>query len=181
MKKILIGILLPVVIIFIFLIYFRKGEQTPVTPTPVPSQAIVGNDRDAHGCIGSAGYSWCEQKQKCLRPWEESCTEGSISPTIDETEALAGTIKQELIAKHGESANSLTVKATEVQGDYAKGTASGTGGGGLWFAAKRNNNWKLIWDGNGIIQCSDLTDYPDFPNTIIPQCFDKQSDKLVKR
>ena len=34
---------------------------------------IVGGDRDEHGCIGSAGYSWCEIKQKCLRIWEEEC------------------------------------------------------------------------------------------------------------
>ncbi len=36
---------------------------------------LVGNDRDEHGCIGSAGYSWCEEKQKCLRIWEENCSE----------------------------------------------------------------------------------------------------------
>ena len=35
---------------------------------------MVGNDRDAHGCIASAGYSWCEVKQACIRPWEENCT-----------------------------------------------------------------------------------------------------------
>jgi hypothetical protein len=34
---------------------------------------IVGGDRDAYGCIPSAGYSWCASKQKCLRPWEEEC------------------------------------------------------------------------------------------------------------
>ena len=34
---------------------------------------IVGNDSDEHGCIGSAGYIWCESKQKCLRTWEEEC------------------------------------------------------------------------------------------------------------
>ena len=33
----------------------------------------LGSDRDAHGCIASAGYSWCEVKQSCIRPWEESC------------------------------------------------------------------------------------------------------------
>lgn len=37
------------------------------------TEPIVGGDRDSHGCIGSAGYSWCEVKQKCLRPWEETC------------------------------------------------------------------------------------------------------------
>ncbi len=33
----------------------------------------VGNDKDEHGCIGSAGYVWCEAKQRCLRTWEEKC------------------------------------------------------------------------------------------------------------
>lgn len=37
------------------------------------NKEIVGDDRDEHGCIGSAGYQWCEEKQKCLRSWEESC------------------------------------------------------------------------------------------------------------
>jgi len=31
---------------------------------------MVDNDRDAHSCIGSAGYSWCEKTQQCERPWE---------------------------------------------------------------------------------------------------------------
>lgn len=36
---------------------------------------MVGNDKDEHGCIPSAGYTWCEEKQKCLRDWEEPCTQ----------------------------------------------------------------------------------------------------------
>ena len=31
---------------------------------------MVGADRDLHGCIGSAGYSWCEKTAQCERPWE---------------------------------------------------------------------------------------------------------------
>jgi hypothetical protein len=38
-----------------------------------PEKKIIGNDKDKHGCIGSAGYTWCEEKQKCLRVWEEDC------------------------------------------------------------------------------------------------------------
>lgn len=37
---------------------------------------IVGNDSDAHGCIGSAGYSWCEKTAQCERPWELAKKEG---------------------------------------------------------------------------------------------------------
>ena len=51
-----------IVAVFAILILFGCANQ------------IVGNDRDSHGCIGSAGYSWCEAKHKCLRTWEESCT-----------------------------------------------------------------------------------------------------------
>lgn len=37
------------------------------------SAPLLGGDRDGHGCIPSAGYSWCEVKKKCLRVWEETC------------------------------------------------------------------------------------------------------------
>jgi len=37
------------------------------------TEQLVGGDRDSHGCIGSAGYSWCQAKDKCLRVWEEAC------------------------------------------------------------------------------------------------------------
>jgi hypothetical protein len=48
----------------------RSGDNTF-------TEQLVGGDRDEHGCIGSAGYSWCESKQKCLRIWEENCTDGN--------------------------------------------------------------------------------------------------------
>jgi|GEM_PF-6228017 len=34
---------------------------------------ILGGQRDEHGCITTAGYIWCEEKEKCLRIWEEVC------------------------------------------------------------------------------------------------------------
>jgi hypothetical protein len=40
---------------------------------------VVGADRDAHGCIGSAGYSWCEYTQRCERPWELAKQKGFAS------------------------------------------------------------------------------------------------------
>jgi hypothetical protein len=46
---------------------------------------IVGGDRDAHSCIGSAGYSWCDPKQKCLRVWEENCQiSADVYPTYSD-------------------------------------------------------------------------------------------------
>lgn len=39
--------------------------------TPMP-----GSDRDAHGCIPSAGYSWCAKTNKCERSWELAKAQG---------------------------------------------------------------------------------------------------------
>ena len=32
---------------------------------------LVGGERDAHGCITSAGYTYSQLRRQCLRPWEE--------------------------------------------------------------------------------------------------------------
>lgn len=36
-------------------------------------EILIGGQRDEHGCLGPAGYQWCEPKQKCIRFWEEEC------------------------------------------------------------------------------------------------------------
>jgi hypothetical protein len=40
--------------------------------------SLIGGDKDDHGCLIAAGYSWCEAKQKCLRTWEENCSSGNL-------------------------------------------------------------------------------------------------------
>ncbi|MFH0861630.1 MAG: serpin family protein [Candidatus Altiarchaeota archaeon] len=57
----------------------RNGPNCEFAPCPAP----LGGDRDAHGCLGSAGYSWCEAKQKCLRVWEEECSSGQASSVVE--------------------------------------------------------------------------------------------------
>lgn len=65
----------------------RTGPNCEFTPCPgIANNNIVGNDRDEHGCIGSAGYTWCEEKQKCLRVWEESCVDTSNWETYKNTQ-----------------------------------------------------------------------------------------------
>lgn len=46
------------------------GPSAKVPGAAPPPQGMPGADRDAHGCIGSAGYSWCARENKCVRPWE---------------------------------------------------------------------------------------------------------------
>lgn len=52
------------------------AEEPPKPAKETTPPAKVGADRDAHGCIPSAGYSWCEKTQQCERPWELAKKEG---------------------------------------------------------------------------------------------------------
>jgi uncharacterized lipoprotein YbaY len=49
----------------------RVGARGPAT--------APGADRDDHGCIGSAGYSWCAREAQCVRPWELAKEKGFAS------------------------------------------------------------------------------------------------------
>jgi|GEM_PF-1301994 len=50
-----------------------ENLQDPQGDSVTSDMPIVGGDSDEHGCKASAGYSWCEVKEKCLRVWEETC------------------------------------------------------------------------------------------------------------
>lgn len=105
MERVGLGLALPLIITMITWAFMRDGveermnaaqagaavTQAPA-PSPEPSSAqqpaiatdsanqttpdIVGNDRDEHGCIGSAGYVWCAKEQACVRPWELTAAKG---------------------------------------------------------------------------------------------------------
>lgn len=53
-----------------------EAKSTSSSEPEIPSvrePQVLGDDEDAHGCIGSAGYTWCPLKERCLRLWEEPC------------------------------------------------------------------------------------------------------------
>ena len=45
-----------------------SAAKIVVTPR---EKTLLGSDRDDHGCIGSAGYVWCEVQQDCIRLFEK--------------------------------------------------------------------------------------------------------------
>lgn len=46
------------------------ADPAVAPPAPAAQVPMPGSDRDAHGCIGSAGYRWCAATARCERPWE---------------------------------------------------------------------------------------------------------------
>ena len=52
------------------------GGDAKTSTEPTGDSRRPGSDRDEHGCIGSAGYQWCERTTQCERPWELAEQEG---------------------------------------------------------------------------------------------------------
>ncbi|MCD9033813.1 peptidase [Luteimonas sp. Y-2-2-4F] len=67
--------------LLLFLAACAPAAPDPPATDEAPADAAAppprpGSDRDAHGCIGSAGYAWCERTAQCERPWELARREG---------------------------------------------------------------------------------------------------------
>jgi len=58
--------------LLVLLVLFFGCTQTQQQDNNHP---LIGGDKDSHGCLVGGGYSWCSEKQKCLRVWEESCAD----------------------------------------------------------------------------------------------------------
>ena len=86
MKKVMTMTVLILAVLFgaILMGCTQNNGNTNDTNNASDTNQLVGGDADEHGCIGSAGYTWCEEKQKCLRTWEESCIEDTNAPANDE-------------------------------------------------------------------------------------------------
>jgi len=116
--------------------------------TKEPAPPLVGGDRDAHGCIPSAGYTWCEPKQKCLRTWEEACYASAFE-----------SIAWELALRHGDTQDKISLTMDQQTETHARASvrfgAKGTPGG-IVLAAQKNGIWRIVFEGNGSVDCPAL-------------------------
>jgi len=180
MKNFLIGALTVLLIGAVGYIFFQqKNSQKPVaqeeavteTETQkevaeeVKEDTLVGSDRDEHGCIGSAGYSWCEAKKKCLREWEEKCEESANEG-----------ISEAMAQKHGKNISEVTITITQESGNYVRGgvefAPGGLGNAGMFLAVKTNGEWEIVYDGHGVPDCNKLQQKYNFPQDMLQgMCF----------
>ena len=63
---------------------------TPSQPQP------VGADKDAHGCIASAGYTYSVVRQVCIRVWEQGV---ALTPVVQIAEPVLAAYVVENAAK----------------------------------------------------------------------------------
>lgn len=121
---------------------------------------IIGGNKDEHGCIGPAGYVWCQAKQKCIHPWEEACYESD-----------GDQIKFLLAVKYGKKdINELEISFEQKTGLHALGRfrllPEGQLPGKVFLAAKMNGLWVIAYTGEKSADCEDLKQY-NFPDEMI--------------
>jgi len=145
--KIIFGFVVIVLIAAgIYYFNFHKKEQ------------MIGGQKDEHGCLIPAGYSWCEASRKCLRTWEEYCA--------DEAPEAPARIKEILAAKYGKEISQVELRVNHQDQSHLTGSVSflpgGPGESGMFLATKVNGEWQLLYDGNGSVDCEGLKGY-NFP------------------
>jgi len=163
-KSIVIILAVGVIGVLVFLLF--KNRTAP--------DNLLGGDRDEHGCIGSAGYSWCEVKQKCLRIWEEPCSSELSGESI-------AAIKQLLADKYSYDIADVHLTIGQQTVDHLRGGVKfkDEGAGGIVLAAKLNGVWQIAFDGNGAISCQDMEKY-NFPEAMISDCAPESGSGTVK-
>lgn len=74
MRKKIIFIVVLCLLLFIVFYYFKPFKNNNKTPeTSTTTIAVIGGDKDSHGCLIGAGYNWCSTSKKCQRLWEGKC------------------------------------------------------------------------------------------------------------
>jgi len=99
------------------------------------------------------------------------------------TLTIAGQVAEQLAEKYDRPTDTVQVEVETDDGQFAKGLVRFTdeSGGGIWFAAKTEQGWQVVYDGNGIIPCLNANIY-NLPADLAPQCIDTENgNQLVQR
>lgn len=160
MKKytgLVMGLLLAALILL-----FVSKPSTTTTDT----EQLIGGDMDEHGCLIAAGYSWMEDREQCIRVWE--------LPVMIEAEE---SVRIQLAEKYDKELSEISVMVTKVDGEHVAGNVRFTTdpevAGGSFLAYKENNEWHLVFDGNGSINCEEMREIYGFSELILhPQYCD---------
>ena len=133
-----------------------------------------------------SSYREVEEKPTQIEETEEIVEEEVIveEEEIEEesNESIIETLKLLFAQKYERRVEDITVEISQREGDYIVGGVKFAGeiAGGYVLAAKVNEAWKIIFDGNGNYTCT-AVDIVDFPVTLAPECWDENTMTAVNR
>jgi len=106
MKKIVFVVIFFLLIIIVGVVIITGRSFGPSVSEPLTSTENtkpIGGEKDEHGCLGAAGYTYSEEIDACVRPWEiqgdDQINAGriavqSMSTTTENTDNKAYTITE---------------------------------------------------------------------------------------
>lgn len=125
-----------------------KKTQETAKADPQSTQ-MVGNDKDSHGCIGSAGYTWSPLRNECIRVFEAGTRLDPQAAVADKTVsafvvfAASGDDRKAEVFLPGESTpRNFAKQANNLHGD------TGTWKGGDLTLRQANGKF-ILEDGKG--------------------------------
>lgn len=178
-----------VLIIILTIVYFSlvwplsRPVHKPVTnsvslanPASVNCEQKGGRVEIRNGSDGGQiGYCVFANKSECE---EWTLLRGECKPVDSLTGKNVEAIAKGLFAKKYPTQKVQSIQAISVTTDHIMGAVKfapppglEAGEGGIFFAAKVNGVWKLIFDGNGMISCSLLRQY-NFPSSMANNCYE---------
>ena len=99
----------------------NQSENTTETPEVTQDTPMVGDDRDEHGCIGSAGYSWSALRGECIQVFEVGTRLNPMD--VEQEEAV---ISAFIVSKEGDNSQVELFITGEDQNLILKKEADGT-------------------------------------------------------
>jgi len=126
------------------------------------------------GGVGYFGYKYLTREVLVEEDDEEETT------IVSKEEA----IRNLFAGKYDKDLSEISITIDKEEGNYvAGGVAFGEGGpgeGGHFLAVKDDNQWKLVYDGNGSIPC-DGVDLYEFPSHMVPECYNEDTNEIIIR
>ena len=99
----------------------QEADNTDGQPSTTEEMPMVGGDRDEHGCIGSAGYTWSALRGECIQVFEVGTR---LNPEdIKEEETV---ISAFIVSKEGDNSQVELFITGEEQNPILKQEADGT-------------------------------------------------------
>lgn len=115
----------PLLLFYLLALGLGSCQSSKVTSSNQTTDSLtrVGGDKDKHGCLLSAGYTWSQLRDSCIRPFEEGIALHTLNTSgAYQTAAyiLVDSIKKEAEIFVPEEHNSILLTQKEAK-NYSNG------------------------------------------------------------
>lgn len=138
MKKLILSLIACILLGALVIVFI------PFAPSET-AQPVVGADRDAHGCIASAGYTYSVVRAGCIRVWEAGT---ELLPTLPaDGPVLAAYVVQSENGQEAEVFMPGTKQGLLMSRDANTDAVAWAAPGGWLLTYDPDRGWKLLQGG----------------------------------